>query len=378
MTTAIVATSTGARRANTAIVLAAPLRRVAARAVALTPTPSTSARAVLPRSFPKTLPRILLPGGLRQDATGAVANVAPNTSVLAACLEAHNFTVAELAHAARYVVPVASFGALLAYAQGYDPIMLWGPDLARRLARALGGIAAAANLAEKIADGAWILVTDGESVGAIDAQIAAGAGLGMIPGAYVGRAEGPVSPARQILQQLSFSFGTIGMVAAVTGPLAVESEAVAAGVARTEAEAAAVVERSIDPALIATGGRLGPEAATAAARTSLGAWSRIVSVLGTRTAALVPKWAAITAIGVVGVTKIPDIVNTNREATQAATEAGIEGAGALLQLGIKLGDPRIINAALEHMRGFQAGAQDSDKWLYAAAAFAAGMYLSKK
>lgn len=384
MTTAIVATSTGPKRATKpALVLAAPARAISPAAVAISRQTAAAAaagrRAVLPRTFPKTLPRILLPSGLRADAPASSVAVAPNPAVLAACLEAHNFAVLEVSHAARYLVPVASFGALLAYAQGFDPIMLWGPDLARRLARALGTVAASAMLAERIADGTWILTTDGESVNAVDAQIAAGAGLGAIPGAYVGRPDGPRSPALQVLDQLNFSFGTIGMVAAVTGPAAVGSEAVAAGVTRTEAEAAAVVERSIDPALVAgAGGRLGPEAATTAARSTLGGWNRILSILNTRAASSVPKWAALGAIGVVGVSTVPDVINTNREATAQATEAGLQGAGRLLQLGIETGDPRIINGALSWFQRFQQGAQDSDKWLYAAAAFAGGMWFSRK
>jgi len=385
MTTAAIVVSTGPKRRG-AIVLTPQPQRVSARAVALTPARAGVLRA-LPRTFPRTLPRILLPHGLRAAEPGAspVVGAEPPPSVLGCLAPAHNFAVAELANAARYLVPVAGFGALLAYAQGTTPDRLWGPELARSLARALGRIAAAANVAELLADGKWILWTDGTSVNATDAQIAASSGLGVVPGAYVGHTDLPAgaqdswsAQALRVLDSLNFSLGSFGMVAGVTGAGAVAAEAIDAGAVATEAEAAALVGRTLPAEMVGAAGVVSPQAATAAARTTLGGWSRVMQILGTRTVSQIPKFAALTAVGVVGVHTIPDVVNTNRAATANATDRGLDAAGRLLQIGIEQGDPRLIQGALDYMLQFQRGAQEPNAWLYAALAFAGGMYLSKK
>ena len=320
------------------------------------------------RLMSRTLPPQLLPPGGMREGLGQGATLTQQD--LAQLGEAYQQTIAHLAVAAQPVLAFACVGAIDAWQRGITPSQYWRPETAKSIAQALLEIGAVSWVRDRIADGVWTLWTNGEDLAATETATALSVpGMGWIPDAYI---TGDPNRRATALDRLSFSVGIVPFASAIAGPEAVGAVGAEAAAVATAEEGAAVARAALPQAM-----GQGAAAASAAARVTAGWWRTTGAALLKATAPIV-KWAAIGTIGVAGVKEIPNLLHANRQATAAATNAGINAAGDLIDLGMKNHDPAMVRAGMEWMLQFQKGTTESDKYLFGIGGLVGGLFLAKK
>ena len=348
---------------------------VAGVAVPTTPprprVPTVTARiARVPRdTIRRTMHPLLVPPGIgAEPGAPPVAWTAPPPGALVVWAEAYRASMQAVGEAGKPAVAWSLAGAVEAYSRGATPGSLWPRDVGTTIAQALLRLATLAWLARQIELGAWVLWTNGDDLSATRADIAAAGGLGWVPDSYI---TGDPHRRATWLDRLGIATGMISAVTPIAGVEATAAAITEAGAA-SSGEAANAAAASL-PAAVAQGG---PGAALAVRGMGAG-WTQILSTIS-KTAPAIVKWGALMAIGIAGVHELPNVINTNRQAVAAATNAGVNAAGAMIDKGIQTNNPALVQSGMEWLSTFQKGAAGDDWIKYGALGVLGGMFLAKR
>jgi len=306
--------------------------------------------------------------GLGQD-------IGPTDAQLAIMLEAGNVFLDMAIDAFRPFLAIGLGTAIHAYERGGTPAAIWGAASARFLAHKALVCGGLLHLRQRLADGSWSWLIEGDTLTAwqTDQLGRASTGMGWVSNSYVtGNPDPRIAPTW--LDRLGFSGGAMSLAGVIAGPEAAIGGAVEAGIATT-AQASDEAANAIAQAIRAAGAASTPEGAANAARaTSAGVKAALE--FGQKTNVI--KWTAAAIVGTVAALKVPDAINSFRGGQTRATEAGAEAAGALIQHGINTNNPDEVAAGLDAMKVFQKEAGEGEKYLWAAGGFVASEFLRRR